>query len=321
MPKEVSQKHRQQFVALVNYSMILSTTVLKLLRLHLKNTGSVTAETENRSVVFHRFVGNCFHIYFLNSGLLYHYNVAIQDFFVRISLPGNAVQHSVLNALKLDVLHITTRALGVIGKVVTGPWMRLVARDLPILEMNPYFAEAHSKLRSWSEDASPLLGPSTPSVFANVPVKDDIVLDSLKKPTSSNDKTIALLRELCKACLGVVERQLTTQLEGGCFSNPSDTLVQQASSCRASNISCERSFGSADSIISRVPNATPDFVEARLMYKVNKSGKWLDSQDDQVKHVFTDKAISCARKNTQEEKVKSRQLECVQQENLRLSRE
>ena len=220
----------------------------KTLRLHLKNTGSVTAETENRSVVFHRFVGNRFHIYFLNSGLLYHYNLAIQDFFVRISLPGNAVQQSVLNALKLDVLHITTRALGVIGKVVTGPWMRLVARDLPILEMNPYFDEARSKLRSWSEDASPLLGPSTPSVFADVPVKDDIVLDSLNKPTASNDKTIALLRELCKACLGVVERQLTTQLDGGCFGNPSDTLVQQASSCRASNISCERSFGSADSL-------------------------------------------------------------------------
>ena len=86
-----------------------------------------------------------------------------------------------------------------------------------------------------------------PSVFANVPVKDDIVLDSLKKPTSSNDKTIALLRELCKTCLSVVERQLTTQLDGGCFSNPSATLVQQASSCRASNISCEHNFGSADS--------------------------------------------------------------------------
>jgi len=114
----------------------------------------------------------------------------------------------------------------------------------------------------------PTARASRPSVFANVPVKDDIVLDSLKKPTSSNDKTIALLRELCKACLGVVERQLTTQLEGGCLSNPSDTLVQQARSCRASNISCERSFGSADSIISRVPNATPDFVEARLMYKL-----------------------------------------------------
>ena len=40
---------------------------------------------------------------------------------------------------------------------------------------------------------------------------------------------------------------------------------------------------------------------------------------NKIKRVYTDKAISYARKNTQEDKVKSRQLECVQQENLRLS--
>ena len=57
------------------------------------------------------------------------------------------------------------------------------------------------------------------------------------------------------------------------------------------------------------------------MYKVNKSGMWLDRQDNKVKRMCTDKAISNARKNTQEGKVKSRQLECVRQENLRLSRD
>ena len=46
----------------------------KTLRLHLKNTGSVTAETENRSVVFHHFVGNHFHIYFLNRAGCAAYN-------------------------------------------------------------------------------------------------------------------------------------------------------------------------------------------------------------------------------------------------------
>ena len=48
-------------------------------------------------------------------------------------------------------------------------------------------------------------------------------------------------------------------------------------------------------------------------------GPWLDRQDDKVKHVYTDEAFSYARKNTQEEMARSRQLECVRQENLRLS--
>ena len=34
---------------------------------HLKTKGSVPAEYQNRSIVYHRFVGNRFHIYFLNS--------------------------------------------------------------------------------------------------------------------------------------------------------------------------------------------------------------------------------------------------------------
>ena len=94
---------------------------------------------------------------------------------------------------------MTTQALGIIGKVVTGPWMRLVGRsDLNILDMNPYYAGAQGKLESWSEDASPLLGPSPPSVFVDVPIKADVVLDSLMQTVSSNEETVTLLQDLCR---------------------------------------------------------------------------------------------------------------------------
>ena len=113
---------------------------------------------------------------------------------------------------------MTTRALGIIGKVVTGPWMRLVGiSDLNMLDMNPYYAGVRGKLKSWSADASPLLGPSPPTVFADVPVpiKADVVIDSLMETTSSNKETVTLLQDLCRACLAIVKRQLATQLEGG----------------------------------------------------------------------------------------------------------
>ena len=63
-----------------------------LLREYLKVTGILTAETQNRSVVYNRYIGNRFHLYFVNSGLLYHYHTWLQDFFVRSSIPANAVQ-------------------------------------------------------------------------------------------------------------------------------------------------------------------------------------------------------------------------------------
>ena len=186
-----------------------------LLREHLKVTGIPTAETQNRSVVYNRYIGNRFHLYFLNSGLLYHYNTSLQDFFVRSHIPANAVQQSVANALKLDVLHVTTRALGIIGKVLTGPWMRLVGQDNNILDMNMYYAEAQGKCQSWSQDARQLLRPSPPSVFADVAIKDDVALDSLMKPTFTDCKTITLLQDLCQAYLIIIERQFKDQLPGG----------------------------------------------------------------------------------------------------------
>ena len=127
--------------------------------------GTITGETVNRSVVYHRMKGSRFHIYFLNSGLWYHYHTSIQEFFATASTPGNAVQQSIANAIKIDAFVVTTRALGIIGKVVTGPWMRLVGQDRNIFELNKYYAEAQQKLQSWAQDADQLLGPNHQSLL------------------------------------------------------------------------------------------------------------------------------------------------------------
>ena len=47
------------------------------LKVHLKSLGAVPREDEKKSVLYHRFVGNRFHIYFLSSGCLYHYRKAL----------------------------------------------------------------------------------------------------------------------------------------------------------------------------------------------------------------------------------------------------
>ena len=106
---------------------------------HLKAQGAVPHEKLNYNVVYYRFVGNRFHVYFLRAGLLFAYSPAILDFFATVQAPRNAVHVSVRNALQLDKLQICLCALGMIGKVVTGPWMRLVARKLNILQFNAYF--------------------------------------------------------------------------------------------------------------------------------------------------------------------------------------
>ena len=151
----------------------------------------------------------------------------VTELFVRSHIPANAVQQSVANALKLDVLHVTTRTLGIIGKVLTGPWMQLVGQDNNILGMNRYYAEAQEKFQSWSHDASQVLRPSPPSVFADVAIKDEVALDSLMTPTFNNGKIITMLQDLCQACLIIIERQLKVLLPGGRYWDPSEALLHQ----------------------------------------------------------------------------------------------
>ena len=203
-----------------------------------------------------------------------------------------------------------TQALGIIGKVVTGPWMRMVGRpDLNILDMNPYYAEAQGKLESWSEDASPLLGPSAPSVFADVPIMADVVLDSIMQTTSSNEKTVTLLQDLCKACLAVVNRQLKSQLDGGIHCHPSEALRQKASSYSATNIGGERNFTFADRIDHHAPNAIANHIECKTMFCVNKTANWMHGMASEEKIVCVGHARINAKNDARECKLQNEKLQ------------
>ena len=104
---------------------------------HLKSQGAVPQESQNRSVVYYRFIGNRFHIYFLNAGLLFAYAPTMQDFFQAVQAPKNEVQMAVRNALSLGKVQMCMRALGLVGKIITGPWMRMVGGKAEQLGTEP----------------------------------------------------------------------------------------------------------------------------------------------------------------------------------------
>ena len=91
---------------------------------------------------YYRFVGN------LSSGMLFCYIKHIRDYFTNVQLhvPRNLVETSVRNSLKSKNIEVTLRALGLVGKAVTGPWMRLVGTEPNILQMNQHFNEAVQQL-------------------------------------------------------------------------------------------------------------------------------------------------------------------------------
>ena len=126
------------------------------LTLHVRSySGVAEDELEDAGlhhVVYHRFVGNRFHIYLLCGGLLYHYREVLKDYFTTVQHPANQVQQGVFNALQVKELAPVLRSLGIMGKVLTGPWMRMVAVAKNILDLKAPFAEAHAKLTCWAKE-------------------------------------------------------------------------------------------------------------------------------------------------------------------------
>ena len=65
--------------------------------------------------------------------------------------------------INFNQIHLTLCAFGIIGKVITRPWMQLVAQVTNILDLNPHFEEAIQKLHIWSPNAGSLLYPDLKS--------------------------------------------------------------------------------------------------------------------------------------------------------------
>ena len=124
---------------------------------NLRTRNCIPPEDALKSVLFHRFVGNRFHVYFLNCALLYHYSAPMTDFFTDIHTPTNVVQSCVRNSLQMEGMRVTLRAMGIIGKLVTGPWMRMLSTCSTVLDLNEHFLEAPNRIREWSDDSSSML--------------------------------------------------------------------------------------------------------------------------------------------------------------------
>lgn len=282
----------------------------------------VPKKSMGKTVLFHRTVGNRFHVLFLNCGLLYCFADTIVDFFATSYKPRNAVQIAVNNALLIPELRVPLRAMGIMGKLLTGPWMRLPELQGNILDLNPVFSEAYTSLQAWSQDASPLLLARPPCAFTSSDIVErDSILQALTTSTVNDASTEQLLQEFSKAALDVFDRQLKKQLPGGEFWNPSTQLREESASCSATNISGERVFAMSDYEMLRARGAKVSFVESKVMYKANKTQEWLRSLPKKTRAEHVIEARKKAREIRQADVEQCQNVDQQIEENLKTSRQ
>lgn len=173
--------------------------------------------------------------------------------------------------------HISSiRALGIIDKLVTGPFWKLIESVENVLSLNPYLLILKDKISELCRDTSPLLRGET--IFPDIPINNDQIYVSLFSET--DDPVIETYTQMAlELALGgmllILKRQVKDLLPGG-----------KANTCS------ERDFAQLYMLMRAKPSASTECSESIIMWTKNKTSMWLSSLDKEEK----DKLIDDSRK-------------------------
>ena len=135
------------------------------------------------------FIGNRFNITFYNSAAVFYHRSHIQDFLLNWPTPNRLLQ--VVSKDIVEPVYLTgIRALGILDKIVTGPFFRLTENAKSVLDLNPHLQQMQKCLEQWSQDATPLLEGETLFNEEVVPIHSYEMYESLFKEQSEQLETL-----------------------------------------------------------------------------------------------------------------------------------
>ncbi len=210
---------------------------------------------------------------------------------------------SILFDINEDVYLAGVRALGIIDKLLTGPFQREVSSKGSVLDLNSMLLKLINTLQIWSENGSEAIRSHDSPL--ELDVKKDKLFEALfEQHDPEFDAMTALAIEVAAAeMLILVERQAESQLPGGKYADPTPNQINIAKNVPRNNNLSERDMASLDAKLRHKPGATTDNIETN-MWQTNKTSLWLDSLTDEEKS----KALNLARLKAQalRNKIKSR---------------
>ena len=269
------------------------------------------------------FIGNRFNVIYRNGAAVYFHKDHILDFLKEWPHPNNllkAVNELIDNPFNLACI----RALGIVDKILTGPFWRIIEGVDHILVMNKYLSLLKAKLDRLYKDARPILNKQE-FIFDEsddlVEITRDDVYEKLFEETGSSEfdeLTCKALEQIFYAILLILQRQAKDQLDGGIYGKPSKLQLISASNVPAHNKASESDFAIFDLLIRLKPSANTDTIGSLIMWSRNKTGDWLDSKSPEERTRLMDIASASAEK--MKLKHKERKIILLEEHKLRLDK-
>lgn len=235
------------------------------------------------------FRGNRFNILFYDAAGVYFLKAYMEDYLSKHHKGAlNKLLQAVLADLRVPQYIAGCKALGIVDKLITGPfWRYIEASKESILDMSAVYTKMKTQLDNWGCDALPLLEHQVMLFPDFTNCTDDVAL-CLNKPSHVDAMAQELLELLCKSFSATMQRMLVDHLPGGEFHSVSDhQIVMETRSVPKTNVTPERDFAVLDRLLAQKPNATYIALESLLLFSHNKTSVWLSSKtSDERERLF-----------------------------------
>ena len=185
------------------------------------------------------FIGNRFNILFYDAAGVYFLRTHMVQYTQSHDNSLNRLLQAVLSDRRSPHLIAGCKGLGIVDKLVTGPfWRFLQTSAVSILQMSEVYTTMKEKFDKWSSDAENVL--ETQEVLFKEFTSLTYDVATLFEPTEKDHMVQELLQLLFKSFSLTIQRLLIDHLPGGEFhaiSNP--TIVQETMSVPKTNVSPE----------------------------------------------------------------------------------
>ena len=250
-------------------------------------------EDKGDKVLFITFRGTRFNILFYIAQVMFYHWDSVKDFLSNVHGTTNRLLQAIATSLDSPLYRSCCRVLGLLGKLITSPFWRIVEECKHVLDLNDHYARLFEFLDDNAKDPIPsLLAGKSP--FQESYIKKDAMLEKLVEGAEEDAVSVQLTQALSLALKRLLERMVPDQLPGGKYFACTEELRKETKSTIAHNKLPEFVFGVLDRLVRVRPNASILTNEAFLMFSFNKTGEWLTGLPTQER----DQVIEQARRGT-----------------------
>ena len=230
------------------------------------------------------FKGERINILFVIAGAGYYHHNDITDFLEYHCIQTNKLL-TALQDVKEVLFQAFFRVLGIIGKLITGPFLRLVEENgTHIFSLNNVWEHVITKLNEFSGNAEPLLEGA--EVVLNGKVTKDEIYEELLKETGNK-----VLDELTEECLCLLKQQLQDQLPDEKYYSPSEKVMDETAGVPKQNIISEQDFAQLDRQLEQKQNVSTAAVSGLICFANNKTANYLENCTEEEKSQMIKRAM------------------------------